>query len=288
MRCIANRRTVGSMLLAAALASSLRAQDTAGVTLRPTYRARVLGVFDEASGEPLAGVRVLDVLNGNFAQTTKTGTVSLAFLPDGGSLVRLQKIGFATQTLTVKISAADTAPLTIMMSRVTELPKVVTRDSTPTYISPNLRGFQEREKTENGYFVDEATLRKNENRTLANLLETKPGITLYRAPAGTGVFLLRSPRCMNGGPPQVFLDGVLLSPPPATPGSVVPRQKTTVFGSVAVGASDANSEQAFDISSYNISDLAGVEWYPDGTVMPVGFFKGNNRCGALMLWTRER
>lgn len=290
MPSVASRLSVGSMLLAATLAAPLAAQDaTARAAPVAAYRARLLGVFDEASGEPLAGVRVLDVLNGNSAQTTRTGTVSLAFLPDGGSLVRLQKIGYATQTLTVKISPADTTPVTVMLAHVTELPKVVTRDAQPSYISPNLRGFQERMKTENGYFIDDSTLRKNEGRPLANLLSTKPGVIIARG-MSSSAYLQRSPRCNNGLPPEVYLDGVPLTPTSTFDPAAKPTHGKFAFGGGGTsngGAADP-SQLAFNLSEFNISDLAGVEWYPDGEVVPVEFSHTSDRCGVLLLWTREK
>ena len=88
---------------------------------------RLLGVFDEDTGQPLAGVEVSDMLTGTSALTTVTGTVSLAFLSAGGSLVRVRKVGYAVQTLAV--SQTDTAGITVILKRVAELPAVVTRDS---------------------------------------------------------------------------------------------------------------------------------------------------------------
>ncbi len=294
MQWFASRLTIRSLLLAATFAAPLSgrlgAQDTSSAKPPSRYRTRVLGVFDDQSGEPLEGVRVLDVLNGVSAVTTKTGTVSLAFLPDGGSMVRLQHIGFATQTFMVKISPADTAPLTIMMSHVAELPKVVTTDSSPKYLSPRLRGFASRMKTESGYFIDEATLRKNDGRSVANLLMTKPGVQIHRG-MSSSAYIWRSPRCANGGPPQVYLDGVALSPlktdDPAQIGATKANSRT-VFGMKTAESPDDPDLLPFNLADFNISDLAGIEWYPDGTTVPAEFSHTSGRCGALMLWTRER
>ena len=80
-----------------------------------SYRTRILGVFDSQSGEPIEGAEVIDVFAHVTAVTTKTGTVSLAFLPEGGSMLRIQKIGFKPVTQVVEISPADTVSITVLM-----------------------------------------------------------------------------------------------------------------------------------------------------------------------------
>jgi hypothetical protein len=169
-----------SLSLVVALAPRIRAQ-TPPATGNPgapakvnyAYRYRLLGVYDAVSGEPVEGVEVADVLSGTKALTTKTGTVSLLFLPDGGSLVRLRKLGYEVQTMTVAISPADTAPITVVLVPATQLPTVVVTDSAPSYISPGLRTFEDHRKTGMGQYVTEAEFRKGENRTMANLLSAR-------------------------------------------------------------------------------------------------------------------
>ena len=81
----------------------------------PSYRFRLLGVYDERSGDPIADVKVSDMLSGTFSLTSSTGTVSLMFLPEGGSLVSIKKVGYEPQTLPVPISPSDTLPITLLM-----------------------------------------------------------------------------------------------------------------------------------------------------------------------------
>src|SRR5579872_2206085 len=109
-------RSALALVMLSGLAGASAAQqrptrsDSSAATQRgvvPAYRYRVLGVFDEETGAPIADVQVTDVLNGTSALTTITGTVSLMFLPDGGSLVRLRKVGYAVQTFMVTISPAN-------------------------------------------------------------------------------------------------------------------------------------------------------------------------------------
>ncbi|HXT18370.1 MAG TPA: hypothetical protein VN706_22260 [Gemmatimonadaceae bacterium] len=265
----------------------------ASATRVPAYRLRLLGVFDEASGDPVDSVKVTDVVTGMSSQTTKTGTVALVFLPDGGSLVRLQKLGYEVQTLLVAISPSDTTPVTVVLRRVTQLGAVVTKaDSAPHYLSIGLRGFEERRKTESGYFVDEKVLRANEGRPLANVLASRaPGFKVVQNPKGyasSAILLLKSPRCASGGPPQVYLDGVPLAPD--LPMGYSPPSDTHVHGVLEKGSGGGLSldELPFDLSKYDVTTLGAVEWYPDSDLLPIGFAHTSGRCGALMLWTRER
>jgi hypothetical protein len=83
----------------------------------PAYRERILGVFDEDSTEPLAGVDVVDVATGTKAVTTASGTVSLVYLAAGAGQVRLHKRGYRDVTLAVTIAPDQLTPITATMVR---------------------------------------------------------------------------------------------------------------------------------------------------------------------------
>lgn len=238
------------------------------------YRYRFLGVYDAATGDPLEGVEVLDVLSGTKALTTKTGTVSLMFLPEGGSLVRIRKVGYEAQTLTVAISPSDTTPVTVVLGHATTLAPVIVKDSAPAYLSPLLRGFEERRKTTFGHFVTDAEFRKDDGKPLANILLSRiPGIMRTNGPHGESYLVSgRRPcsgpalrRCLN---PDcyisVYQDGVKIFDP-SMRGSMVP-----------------------DFSRMDGTSIAAAEFYADGATVPPEYNTSSNVCGTLLLWTRER
>jgi hypothetical protein len=279
-RSVARRFALASALVVVASASAAAqtppVRDPVPAAIpRPT---RILGVFDETNGTPIQGVEVTDMLTGTSAVTTVTGTVNLAFLTPGGSEIRIRKVGYEVQTMDVAMTPRDTTAITVVLKRVTELPTVVTRDSARHFISPSLRAFEERRASHTaGYFIDEKTLRKEDGRPLGNVLVAHaPGANVRQLSSAN--FLLKSPRCSNGGQPDVYLDGVPLAhvPDPRWP---KPRR--------ARNTPDPGDDP-FDLSQFQVSDLAGVEFYPDNATMPVQFSGTAKGCGALMLWTRER
>jgi len=233
------------------------------------YRFRVLGVYDGTSGEPIAGVEVSDILTGISATTTSTGTVSLYFLPEGGSFVRLRKVGYGVQTVLVSISPADTAPVTLILTRVAQLDAVVVHgDSTPQYLSPGLRGFEERSSHHLGHFLDEAELRKNDTRQLGTMLGSRlPGVMLVTSRSAS--YLVSTRKMCKGsvlsGCKQancfvsVYVDGALIYP-----GGPLP-----------------------DFSRMFVNDFAAVEFY-ETSEAPPQFSDAGNDCGSLVLWSRER
>ncbi len=235
----------------------------------PTYRLRMLGVFDAATGDPLQGVEVIDVLTGTKAETSKDGLVSLFYLPEGGSLVRLRKIGFEQQTLAVSISPVDTTPLTIVLAHATQLAPVVVTDSAPHYISPALRGFEERRKQGFGYFIPESIMRKNDDRSLASLIPNQvPGVIAVSSRRGTSTYIASGRKMCNG--PALRLC--------TSPDCIVDVYQD---GVKQVGPVDVNRLEA--------REFAAIEFYHAGPEMPAQYNStSGGGCGVLLLWSRER
>jgi hypothetical protein len=271
-----------SLLVAACLASfaALHAQTPADTAKRVNYayRYRLLGVYDEQTGDPIEGVEVADVINGNKSLTTRTGTVSLLFLPEGGGLVRVRKLGYEVQTIPVSISPKDTTPITVVLAHATQLPTVEVKDSAPKFISPGLRAFEARRKLGVGKFITEDVMRKNEDRTLGDLLAGRiPGVmTVAGVPqrrpsskflvstrkmcAGETMKACQTPNCFV----SVYENGVKIYDAANRDPSLIP-----------------------DVEHMSSRDYSAVEYYSPGEV-PAEYEGTGAGCGVLLLWLRER
>jgi hypothetical protein len=176
--------------------------------------------------------------------------------------------------MAIAIGPKDTTPLTVLMRRITELPpSIITSQPGSIHLSGFLRGFDERKKNAaTGYFITDSLLRREENRTLADVLRAHAPNVVIGHDGRFGELLNRAPSCTIGeGPPQVYLDGVPLASP------------------IGLTSMRGNSTPlSFDLSQFNVSDLGGIEWYSENSRLPVEFAHTSTRCGSLLLWTRER
>ena len=229
------------------------------------YRHRALGVYDRATGDPIEGAGVIEIATGTVAQTTATGTVDLVFLPDGGAMIRIRKLGYHPVEQFVRISPTDTAPITVLLvSETIVLPTVVARDSSRAYRGIMLQEFEARRaKGGPGQFIDETFLKKHPTRSMADIVRGFSGVTVLCTRTGFYVceaVANRTPRRPSalGGDCRfaVFVDGVNVRDP--------------------------------DLTKLVVGEYAGIEAYTAGQQIPAGFNKNGNPCGALLFWSRER
>ncbi|MGH7616904.1 MAG: carboxypeptidase-like regulatory domain-containing protein [Gemmatimonadaceae bacterium] len=81
----------------------------------PARGPRIIGVFDDSTGDVVADAEVVDVVSGTFMKTSTTGTATLGFLSPGATEVRVQKPGYESQTLAI---AGDTAAITVVLAHL--------------------------------------------------------------------------------------------------------------------------------------------------------------------------
>ena len=274
-----HRASVGLLIgitlaLGHASGAKLRAQQPMRVSsardsVMPRYRLRLLGVFDAATGTALSNAEVLDVRTGTSHLTNTSGLVALDFIPDGGALVRIRKLGFDPVTRFVAISPQDTTPVTETLTpSVQRLPGVSIQDSSPKYLSPALREFEERRHLGFGHFIAEAELRKKDNLSFPTVISGLPGlmVSCYSrlSPWGCVAVSTRlvSKMAFSVGQPcgiSVYQDGIPLQ-----------------------------SVQDRDLLKMATQNYAGVEFYAGAAEIPVQYNATGNACGVLLLWTRER
>ena len=253
MRLGLRQAFVGAIMLIGA--GSALAQPVAG------YRHRALGVFDPATGKPIEGAMVIDLRTGTSALTTSTGTVDLSFLPDGGSVVRVRKLGYHPVEQSIRISPTDTAPVTILLaSSATRLDPLVARE----YRGAMMKDFESRRATGRGQFMSEAELRKRDAATMPDVVRRFVGLQVSCSRSG---FYVCEAIASRAGPRRptarggecrfvVFIDGVNVRDP--------------------------------DLAKLVVADFAGIEAYTAGQQIPPRFNMNGNPCGALLFWSRER
>jgi hypothetical protein len=228
---------------------------------------------DSKAGPGVRNAEVSIVPGPNPVRTDSAGQFRLIIPGAGPSLLNVRAVGFTKLESTVEIDGPDSSRIDIVLHPATTvLAPVEVKGDRVEYISPALRGFEDRRRAGIGRFVSEATLRQNDNRQFAEVLASRvPGARVISF--GSRTFLGSTRTAKNGKTlvggsgrycyASIYVDGVLRYDMSIAPGMGPP-----------------------DLSEFAVDHLGGVEYYPGEATPPAGY--RHSGCGLLLLWTRER
>lgn len=139
----------------AARAQADSAARTAADTALRTVRIRILGVYDDETGEPIEGADVTDLVSGLTVRTSKTGTAPLYLADTTSTLIRIKKIGYQQSLFTLSTSPRDSDPVTTTLLRMGHMLSPVIVTATGAMKLP--RDDTIPELIRNGFYVRELT-----------------------------------------------------------------------------------------------------------------------------------
>lgn len=257
---------VACALLSAQLAVSQSAS-VSGVILR------------DSSHVPLSGVDVSVPAQNKRATTDTRGAYRIDGLTAGRYAIVARRVGLTPLQDTIALADGAVQWNATMSVPPQMLDSVSVKAEQRRTISPGLTGFEERRAAGFGRFISADELRKKDNSKLSDVLRVLPGGNLVRAPGGVVYFTSSRKPC--DGP--VFLASK----------KCAQQQTPDCFATIYVdGIMFYSSQGGGDPPDINniapVSDLAGVEYYASDAVLPPKFTSGNNGCGTVLFWTRER
>lgn len=245
-------------------------------------------VVDRTNRSPIPGADVWLIESDRHATTDSAGAFRFDRVARDVELVQVRRLGFAVRRDTVRLAPdRETERTYSLVSQSTTLPTVHTT-AAQTYSSPRLQAFEERRLSAvGGHFIGDSVLRRNENSTLANVVEGRiPGLTAVR-----GRVLVSTRKQCRG----LALSGSGGRSAGAWRESQCPPSPNCYISIYLDGAMYYTASMAGDgvpppdlSRDINVSDLTGAEFYADGASAPAGMHSNDDGCGSLWLWTREK
>ncbi|MEP6619872.1 MAG: carboxypeptidase regulatory-like domain-containing protein [bacterium] len=245
--------------------------------LEPVPPARLGGrVITQSGGGPVVGAELWLPMLDRRTKSDSSGVFVLDSLPPGRMLLQIRHLGFASRRDTLTLaSGVNLTREYALASQAAVLDTVKTVADQVRYISPALRGFEERRTHQvAGYFIPEVELRKYDDSPVTSvLLSRASGLKLIPGFNGKA-FIASTRKCGGAGFPK---------------GICGPCFVTTYIDGVRVyNMANDSHDDPMDFNRMPVNQLAAVEFYPSTATGPPEFNATGSGCGLLLLWTRER
>ncbi|MDE3174452.1 MAG: hypothetical protein KGN74_15385 [Gemmatimonadota bacterium] len=195
---------------------------------------RLVGVFDEETGEPIEGADVKDVISGLVTRTTPSGAAALFYTTSNHTLVTIRKIGYRPVVMGIGTGPADSTPVTVTLLHMGHvLPAVVVVGDRAVKLG---KADTIPELLRNGFY-------------LRRLQAAAPRSAFITGDKIQGVLLVSDARYFGRGicESNLYIDGMQVTMPPRT-------------GKFLKEGIDA---------MLNPFDIAGIETYQFGEAPPV-------------------
>lgn len=222
-------------------------------------QAVLRGKVVNATGAPMANVRVEVEGTTSRALTNAEGAFSLAELPSGTQSVTARQMGFAPVSKPVELSTREAATTTITMSQpVQMLDPIVVRAESDMGLD-NI-GFTARKRGMSGTFMDAEEIMKRGPNALTDVFRTVPSLRVV--PVSPYDYAVESSRgnMLGGNCVKFWLDGGQYDP--VFPGDVDRM-----------------------IPPY---EIAAIEVY-NGSTVPIQFSSANSsNCAVIVIWSKYK
>jgi hypothetical protein len=241
------RFLVASLLVLVGAAAPLAGQ--AGAMLDLTV--------SDSGGRPLPGVRV-DVVGRHLTDVSgPSGRVRIRQIPPGTQFVRVGRVGYETQSLTLELSAGDTVQLDLTLSSTAIALDTVTATREGQTPALARTGFYDRQRTSIGRFVTRADLDKYPNEPTHSAFQRIRGVSVITS--------------QRNGFQVMGTHG------PVGAGSVGCVMRTYLDGMPWRGDLDQIQQQSIE----------AIEVYPSPAEVPAQYGGVNSACGVVLIWTRH-
>jgi hypothetical protein len=225
-----------------------------GETLSGTARFR--GTVRNATGNPVAGARVVVLGTARENTSGNTGQVTLSALPEGSYTLETRALGYLPLRTVVDLENGTPAEAELTLAA---LPAAVdTMRVRADRMAVPLAEFERRRKLGFGHFLDEAQITARAPNIVADVFRQTPGVVTMPGQFGRDRVLLRGTGMTGDCPPAVFLNGLLIP----------------------------NEDGDLD-AIVNARDVRAVEVYARTASVPLQF-QTRNGCGSVVIWTGAR
>lgn len=246
---------------------TVQAQET---SLKAELRGRVTTLTET----PLAGVEVTILRDALSATTDTAGRFLLRAVSPGKHMVRVRRIGFLPQYLSVTLRAGERREVAIVLAPgVYQLPDIETSElpSKPIEYAYTTKydEFFRRQRIGLGHYISRQDIDRKSAGETADLLMGIPGVVVIPGAPGIRRTSVRIRTCQKV---SVWLDGVELQTYGSNGGSSIGRSKEL---------EDATAELLDRILPIQIEM---IEVYAGPAQMPAEAV--GNSCAAIMIWTR--